>query len=210
MTLSFHSIAVAQSGSREPGWEIGVEATYMLSQKVDFNGGSSLDIKDDVGAALIFGYRFDSKLELQFSFDWNEVDYHGTLQSALIPALNASVNGTMETFVPRFNGTYNFLTGPLTPYVTAGVGWSFIDTNIPTGQVQVGCWWDPWWGQVCTPYQPTKNVDAFTYEVGVGARWDLGESMTLRGGYLKRWLDLSHASGTPNFDRFELAFLWRH
>ncbi len=208
--LSFHSIGVAQSSSRARGWEFGAEATYVLSKDIGFDGGTRLTMEDDIGAALLFGYRFDPKLELQFSLDWNDVDFHGVLQSAQLPALTANVNGTMETFTPRINGTYNFLDSALTPFVTAGVGWSFIDTNIPTGQVQVGCWWDPWYGQICTPYQPTKNVDGFTYELGVGARWDVGESATFRAAYHKRWLDLSHATGTPSFDRFELGFLWRY
>jgi opacity protein-like surface antigen len=208
--LSFHSVAIAQSGSRERGWEFGAEATYALSTDVGFDGGTTLDIEDDIGAALIFGYRFDPRLELQFSLDWNDVDYRGVLRSALVPSLTANISGTMETFTPRLNGTYNFLDAPLTPFVSAGLGWSFIDTNIPTGQVQVGCWWDPWWGQICTPYQPTKDVDAFMYELGVGARWDVGESATFRAAYHKRWLDLNNATSTPDFDRFELAFVWRY
>ena len=31
---------------------------------------------------------------------------------------------------------FNFLEGDLTPYVTGGVGWSFIDTNIPDAPPQ--------------------------------------------------------------------------
>jgi opacity protein-like surface antigen len=207
--LSLPSLGTAQSGGREPGWDFGVEVTYGLSNDVSFDGGSRIDVEDDIGAALLFGYRFDSRLELQFSLDWNDVDYSGTLQSASFPNVTADINGTMETFTPRVNVTWNFMEGPLTPYVTGGLGWAFIDTNIPTGQVQVGCWWDPWWGQVCTPYQPTKDVDGFTYEAGLGGRWDAGEAFTLRLAYLKRWIDLNNATSTPDFDRFELAFLYR-
>jgi opacity protein-like surface antigen len=210
VAFSLPSIGIAQSADRDRGWEFGAEVTYALSNDVRFNGGTTLDVEDDIGVALIFGYRFDSKLELQFSLDWNEVDYSGVLQSAQFPGLTASVNGTMETFTPRFGATYNFIDGPLTPFVTGGIGWSFIDTNIPTGQVQVGCWWDPWWGQICTPYQPTKDVDGFMYEAGIGARWDVGQSYSFRLAYQKRWIDIGKTSSTPDFDRFELGFVYRY
>jgi opacity protein-like surface antigen len=204
------SLAAAQGGTREAGWDFGVDAVYQFSKSVNFEGGSRLNLEDDLGAALTIGYRFNSQLELQFGLDWNNVDYKGTLQSASFPGLNASVNGDMETFSPRVNAVWNFRDAPITPYVTGGIGWAFIDTNIPTGQVQVGCWWDPWWGQICTPYQPTKSVDSFTYQLGAGVRWDFGEYATARFSYDKVWVDLNKASSTPGLDQLKLGFAWRY
>jgi opacity protein-like surface antigen len=204
------SFAAAQGGTREAGWDFGVDAIYQFSKTVNFDGGSRLSLNDDLGAGLTFGYRFNSQFELQFGIDWNSVDYHGTLQSANFPGASASVNGDMETFTPQINAVWNFMDAPLTPFVTGGIGWAFIDTNIPTGQVQVGCWWDPWWGQICTPYQPTKSVDSFTYQLGAGVRWDFGEYATARFSYEKVWVDLNKASSTPGLDQLKLGFAWRY
>ena len=204
------SFAAAQGGTREAGWDFGVDAIYQFSKTINFDGGSRLSLDDDLGAGLTFGYRFNSQFELQFGLDWNSVDYHGTLQSSNLPGLSASVNGDMETFTPQLNAVWNFMDSPLTPFVTGGIGWAFIDTNIPTGQVQVGCWWDPWWGQICTPYQPTKSVDSFTYQLGAGVRWDFGEYATARFSYEKVWVDLNKASSTPGLDQLKLGFAWRY
>jgi len=204
------SFAAAQGGTREAGWDFGVDAIYQFSKTIKFDGGSRLSLDDDLGAGLTFGYRFNSQFELQFGLDWNSVDYHGTLQSSNLPGLSASVNGDMETFTPQLNAVWNFMDSPLTPFVTGGIGWAFIDTNIPTGQVQVGCWWDPWWGQICTPYQPTKSVDSFTYQLGAGVRWDFGEYATARFSYEKVWVDLNKASSTPGLDQLKLGFAWRY
>jgi opacity protein-like surface antigen len=204
------SFAAAQGGTREAGWDFGVDAIYQFSKTVNFDGGSRLSLDDDLGAGLTFGYRFNSQFELQFGIDWNSVDYHGTLQSSNFPGVSASVNGDMETFTPQINAVWNFMDAPLTPFVTGGIGWAFIDTNIPTGQVQVGCWWDPWWGQICTPYQPTKSVDSFTYQLGAGVRWDFGEYATARFSYEKVWVDLNKASSTPGLDQLKLGFAWRY
>ncbi|MBX5461266.1 MAG: outer membrane beta-barrel protein [Steroidobacteraceae bacterium] len=202
------AIGHAQDVTREAGGEFGFDVLYEFSKDIRFEGGSSLDKSDDFGVALSFGYRFNPKWELQFMIDWNDIDYNGTLQSASFPGLSADISGTMELFTPKVNGVYNFMNGPITPFVTAGIGWSFIDTNIPTGQVQVGCWWDPWWGQVCTPYQPTKDTDAFTYQVGGGVRWDVADFLSLKLIYERTWYDLNHATSDPGVDQIRVGLAW--
>ncbi|HEU4624524.1 MAG TPA: outer membrane beta-barrel protein [Steroidobacteraceae bacterium] len=208
--LGLPSIGLAQSSTREPGGEFGIDVLYQLSNTTDFDGGSRIKMDDDIGASLNFGWRFNPKWELQFILDWAKTNYHGTLQSASFPGLSADVRGDMESFAFRINGIWNLLEGPLTPFVSAGIGYAWIDTNIPTGQVQVGCWWDPWWGQICTPYQPTKSVDSFTYQAGLGARWDITDYFTMRFTWEHQWFDISHASGTPGWDQVKVGAIWRY
>lgn len=209
MALSTPAIVGAQE-SREAGWDFGADIVYQLSDDAKFDGGSFLDFDDDLGLALNFGYRFNPRLEIQFGLDWNSVDYRGTLQSAQFPGVVANIHGDMESFTPHVNGVFNFMTGPLTPFVGGGIGWSFIDTNIPTGQVQIGCWWDPWWGQICTPYQSTLSTDQFTYQVGAGVRWDFAAASTLRLSFERTWFDFEHASSTPSWDQLKLGFVYRY
>jgi opacity protein-like surface antigen len=204
------AVAAAQDQVRAPGWDFGADVIYQLSGDAKFDGGSRLDFDDDLGLAISFGYRFNSRFELQFGLDWNSVNYHGVLQSASLPGVSATVNGDMESFTPHLNAVLNFMDKALTPYVGAGIGWSFIDTNIPTGQVTVGCWWDPWWGQICTPYQNTLSTDQLTYQVGLGVRWDFRPESTLRFSYEKTWFDLNHASSTPSWDQIKLGFVYRY
>lgn len=203
--------SLASAQERETGWDFGFDVLYQFSKDIRFDGGSFLDVEDDLGVALSFGYRFNPKWELQFSLDWNDVDYSGRLESAdLPPQVAVNISGSMESFVPRINGVYNFIDGPLTPYISAGIGWAFIDTNIPTGRANFGCWWDPWWGQICGSYQPTKDVDAFTYQLGGGVRWDLADTFSLRLSYEKTWLDLDNATSTPGLDQIIAGIVWRY
>jgi opacity protein-like surface antigen len=81
-----------------------------------------------------------------------------------------------------------------------------VDTNIATEPPQTGCWWDPWWGYVCTTFQDTKTIDGFTYEVGLGARYDFNESFSLSGSYRKTWHDWDHADGAVDIDTAILSF----
>ncbi len=200
--------AFAQSGSRDPGFEFGFDINWLLGKNVDFDGGSTVDVEDDFGIGATFGYRVNSRFEIQGTLDWSTIDYDANLVSAQTPGLELAVSGEMETFSLMAKGVYNFVDGPLTPFIAVGAGWSWIDTNIPTGSVQVGCWWDPWWGQVCAPYQNTKSVDGFRYSGGLGVRWDTGPG-SLRASWEMHWIDLDNASSTPQFDQFRLGYTWR-
>lgn len=202
--------SLALSDTRKPGWDFGLDIIYQDSTDLSFDGGSKARLEDDWGFGVDFGYRFNEHLELGFGLDWQSIDYQATLQSGTISTLAVDVNGDLEAFTPRAWLNYNFMKGPITPYVNAGVGWSFIDTNIPNSRVQVGCWWDPWWGYICTPYQSTKSIDEFTYQLGAGARWDLDNGFSLRLAYEKHWLDYGNASSTPDFDQFKLGFMFRY
>jgi opacity protein-like surface antigen len=208
--------SAAALADRQPGWDFGGELLYQFSQGVDFEGGSKADLEDDLGLALSFTYRFNSRFELLFGIDWNSVDYQADIAPAPVspggPILGSgfSVEGEVEYWTPRVGVNFNLLEGDLTPYVTGGVGWSFIDTNVPEGRPQSACWWDPWWGYVCGTFQDTKSTDELTYNVGVGLRWDLRSSISLRLGYERHWLDLGEATSTPGFDQIKLGVIGRY
>jgi opacity protein-like surface antigen len=201
---------------RQPGWDFGGELLYQFSQDVDFDGGSKAELDDDLGLALSFTYRFNSRFELLFGLDWNSYDYSADIAPAPtspggpIVGTGFSIDGEIETWTPRVGVNFNLLEGDLTPYVTGGVGWSFIDTNVPDGRAQSACWWDPWFGYVCGTFQDTKSLDELTYNVGVGLRWDLRSSISLRLGYERHWLELDQATSTPGFDQIKLGVIGRY
>lgn len=201
--------ATAVADERGPGWEFGADIIYQLSQDIDFNGGSSASLDDDFGLILSVGYRFNAKLELVAGLDWQDVDYDVTLVTDP-GGLSVQGSGSLEAFTPRVSARYNFAESSLTPYVQAGIGWSFIDTNIPEGRPENVCWWDPWWGYVCGSVQDTRSTDGFTYDLGLGLRWDFGDAYSMRLAYERHWIDLSEADGTPDLDQFRLGFVFRY
>ena len=134
----------------------------------------------------------------------------GVLECDTPPDPAFTVSGEYESFTPRVNVLYSFLDGDIQPYVSAGIGWSFIDTNVPQGPPQTGCWWDPWWGYICTTYQNTRDMDEFAYQAGVGVRWDVTSGLTLRLGYEKQWIDLGEADSAPGFDVLRLGVAYRY
>ena len=73
---------------------------------------------------------------------------------------------------------------------------------------QTGCYWDPWYGQICGTFQSTRSTDAFTYDLGLGVRWDLSTGYSLRLVYEKAWYDVENAEDAPDFDKFKLGIVF--
>ena len=199
----------AAAEERGEGSEFGVDLIYQLGQDIDFNGGSSASLDDDFGIVATFGYRFSSHLEIQAALDWQDTDYDVNL---VTDPGGATVrgSGSLQAITPRVSVQYDFTPGGLSPFVSAGIGWSFIDTNIPQGRPENVCWWDPWWGYVCGTVQDSKSVDGFEYQLGAGLRWDFSPGYTLRFAYEKHWLDLDEADGAPGLDQFKLGIAFRY
>ncbi len=197
------------NNSRQPGWEVGLDVIYQDATTLDFDGGSTADLKTDYGLALTFGYRMSPRLELQFALDWARVDYDANLVRQNGSVLKAT-GGDYESFTPRADLNFNFLDQALTPYVAGGIGYSWVDTNLPSGLPQTGCWWDPWYGYVCTTVQPTKTVDGLVYRVGAGVRWDISDTTTLRFGLNRNWMDFGDYASSPYLDQAQIGFAYRY
>jgi opacity protein-like surface antigen len=205
-SLALSSVAFGQHTSGT-GWEAGLDVVYQASKTLHFDGGTNADLDSDTGLSVTFGYRYSAHLEYQFALDWSDVDYKANLVTG--PGSSVSAEGSYQAFTPRANVQFNFVDQPLTPYVMGGIGYSFIDTNIPNGRPVSGCWWDPWYGYICGSAQPTKSVNGFAFQVGVGARWDVSDYVSLRLAYERHWVDLGSSGGTPYLDQGKLGISYR-
>lgn len=197
-------------GSPDPGnragrWDVYGGLRWVLSEDVTFDGSSTIDTDDDLGFAFGFGYNFNDHLQLGGELTWASIDYEGTLKSADDPPEDdLRLSGEFDALGISANLVYHFLKGPFTPYVSASLGYVWIDTNIADGPPELGCWWDPWFGQVCALFQDTKNEDSVTYGVGAGLRWEFARGWFGRVGYDERFVDIGSARGTPGFGSVRL------
>jgi outer membrane assembly lipoprotein YfiO len=197
---------------RRGRYEITLQPRYVASKEIDAEGGSKLDLDPALGFGLGFGYNFTNKLALHLDGSWTRADYQAkiaTTDSGGISTGTTTVGGTLDTTTVAINLSYYFLDGPLTPFLMGGIGWTFVDSNIPSGPPEGVCWWDPWYGYVCTAYQDTYTKDYFSYNLGLGARWDVYPGFFLRGSVGWQWIDLGKA-GTTDFmgGRLDLGYMF--
>ena len=114
---------------------------------------------------------------------------------------------------PSFTQTADFFDGKvdleLTPFSTAispvlaaGIGFSNFQTAVPGASPQVYCtpgvvyWW-------CASGVPTYSQTAFSYNLGIGGRLDLTQTIFLKLMYSSTWSDYS-GLGTRRVDQVTL------
>ena len=198
---------LADAQDREGRWEFRLGTFYQLGTSVDGKQGSSLDTDNDFGFTLGGGYNLSDRLAVDFGLQWSGVGYDATALDE--DGDDVNISGKYDQFIMSGNLIFNLADGPLVPYVGAGIGWAWIDTNIPSGPPITWCWWDPWLGYVCSTSYPTQTTDAFSYQALVGLRYEFDNDRNfLRLGYTSQWMDFSKASGTPRFDVINLDFGW--
>jgi outer membrane protein assembly factor BamD len=189
-------------------WEATVGLAAANSTSIDFEGGTTADIDNSFGFMAGAGYHFTDRLRFGSTFTYDQKDYSADVAGDS-PGESYAIEGSLDTMSLMFDAAYTFLTGPITPYVVGGVGWAWVDTNIASAPPEVGCWWHPWWGYVCTSWQDTRTVDGLAYEVGIGMRYNFSSSLAADGAYRMRWMDFENATGTPSFDTLQLSLVWK-
>ncbi len=164
----------------------------------------------DSGLGFLFGvgYHYNDHLQFGSTFTFDQKDYEAEVVGDT-PGESFTAKGSLDTMSLMVDVAYNFLTGPLTPFVAGSVGWSWVDTNIATEPPSVGCWWHPWYGYICTSWQDTRTLDGLAYELGVGMRYDFGERFAADGSYRIRWVDFENAVDSPSFDGLQLNLIWK-
>jgi opacity protein-like surface antigen len=189
-------------------WEVSLLMQYQTSTDTQGEQGSSLEIDSGWGWGFGIGYNWTENWNLSYRFSLNKPDYSATIVPEDPEEETQTLNYDMSKYSHQFNVTYHFMDGPITPYVQAGVGWTKLDSNVPSQPPTTGCWWDPWWGYICTTTWDTFKTSKFTYNVGAGLRWDINGAMFLRGAWNRQFISLDN--GDLDFDTvtLEAGFMW--
>ena len=199
--------ALAQSSSRARHGEFYLGPVFTAPKDYNFEGGSTAHTDTGNGLNLGFAYNFDAHWQAGIDFAWSEMDYSADVQPGPNNNLGivGRINGTIETGTVRFNATWNMLAGNFTPFVTGGLGWTYIDTNIPAGLPESFCWYYPWYGSYCSTYVPTKSTTRFSYNAGLGLRLDVGKGV-FRGMVNSQWADFGGSYGSSSFIQYRIDF----
>jgi len=201
--LSDPELIMGRAGS----WDFSLPLIYSFEGTIDGEGGSKVEVKDDLGFGFGGAFNLTDRFSLGGFFNWNSRVYDATaVQDNGAPY---EYNNRLETTTIGINASFFLLEGPVTPFVTGNVGYTFTDTNIQDGPTEVDCYWDPWWGYTCDGYVPTRSDDGASYSVGVGLRIDVSDTAAFQLSYNSTWYEMSNATSTPNFDSIRLDFIFR-
>ncbi len=184
------SNSLMSPSKRMKNWEFNLAARYLNSQSQSFTSGASIDIDSTMGWGFGLGYNFSENLGLNFNAAWSSAKYNAVIINAEDNSKqNVSANLDGSSFDLRL--IYNFMNKQFTPFVTGGLGGVYLDSNIPNGELSGSCWWDPWYGYICSSYERTHAETRFTYGVSAGLRFDVNRIFFLRASVGNQWVDLS-------------------
>jgi opacity protein-like surface antigen len=209
MVLFTLATSIAGAQNPRPGsLEFTIGAAHSFSDSVQGVSGSSLDLSSRTGIRVGMEYFNSSKLSLGFDATWSQPSY----SALLVPddgSPDVTVNYRASIFSGHLTGTYYVLEGPITPFVEAGLGWTYFDSNVADGPPITGCWWDPLWGYVCSDFYRTYGASNFSYGAGAGLRWNYGFDRAVSIGY--RWLEIEAdgLSQKPVLETASLEFVFR-
>lgn len=209
LLLSANAFALSDS-YRGQSWEGAFRIIDIQGDTYQGENGSSAETDNSVGWGFGFGFNVNENFNVSGNFNWSDVDYKGKGISG-IGGGTFDVDGELQTSTLNMSATYNILRKTVTPFVTGGIGATYVDTNIPSGLAYPVCWWDPWYGYYCGTAVPTKSDTEFSYNVGVGLRWDVVDNFYMKATANRLWIDANGNVGHPSFISYavDFGFLFR-
>jgi len=208
VTLALPSTVLAQNASRAEKFEFSVYPLLTQSKNYQSSNGASADLDNGRGLGFAWGFNVDNQWQVGVEVEWMSADYIATATPGQgNPGPNSTFSSTLETSTIRVAGTYHWNAKPTTLFFTGGLGFTHTDTGIPDGAPVFACWWYPYWGEVCGVGQPTKSQTDFSYNAGIGLRWDSSSSgFFVRGLFNRQWVDFGEAAGTIYYSQYRVDF----
>ncbi len=209
------AITMAQGYNRgkAQSWEFSVGAVYQLGDVADGGNGSSLEVEDELGFGFNIGYNFSDHLNVSADFDFLKPRYSAVIITQPDPPDGTMGSTTIDHKMSQFNGrlkaSYYFTDGPFLPYIEAGFGWTYLDSNVASGPPTGVCWWHPWWGPICTSFVDTFSSTEFSYGGALGIRYDLAGGSYIKFSYNLWLLDTGGSRAEPELESYRLEYGWR-
>lgn len=179
-------------------WQLSLTPQFTSSQKLNYENGDFIDLASRTGWGFGVGYNFSEYVSLDLNFNSSNGSYNAQVHD---------VNGTAQNFSSNLYSssvdlalTYNIIDGPFTPYLTANVGSTFVDSGVATGNIYWGCGYYYY----CGYYTETYTAVRVNLGAGLGVRYDFENMLYVKGGINSYIVDYD-STNTPYFINYQLT-----
>lgn len=188
--------------SRANKWDLSFNIFNTESEDYGKSGGTTLDLDSETGWGFSIAYNLNANFAVGFDYSYVKPRYNAVLIDENNMA--TQIGSKLDVSTGQFKGIWNILKGPLTPYVEAGLGWTYLDSNVASSPPLTGCWFDPFFGWICDTFYTTYSDTSFSYSGALGVRWQATPEFYLRGGYNQIRIDLSSASSDVDLSSWRI------
>jgi opacity protein-like surface antigen len=195
-------------GLRDGTWE----ATLMVGSQgsLDMAGenGSAVSIDSEIAWGFSIGWNWTERWNFSYRFTLAKPDYSATIVPENPDIPTQTLDYSADRYANQLNATWHWFKGPLTPYLQAGIGYTLLDSNVPSQPPDVDCWWDPWWGYICFSDWNTYDTSGFSYNLGLGLRWDVNEALFFKGSWNRDFYSADNADLDFDTVMLEAGLMW--
>ena len=194
--------------SRVKKWAFFLAPQVINSKALQFEHGGEANISKRSSLAFGFGYNLNAHIELGGRFSSSSSSMSGTIIPEDDPSTPVQFTSNLYTSSINFDFTYNIFSGPFTPYISANLGYTYLDSGLPTGEIISGCGWYFGW-YYCGPVAQTFTSNEFNYGAGLCLRYYFNRKLYIKGGVSKNYIDLN-STNTPDFTiyQFIIGFMF--
>jgi opacity protein-like surface antigen len=188
--------------------EWGVHLLLIGSRTYSFDGGASARNEGGGGAGISVVRNLNTHLAVGADLTFSQINTRSTIvPGAGNAGARFEADGNLETAALRVHATWYLLSGPVSPFVSAGIGATFVDPEFRSNQPADACWIYPWYGQACGARPPESSLTRLGYSAGAGVRFDLprrqGFVRLMAGG---EWIDFDEASSRVGYVQLRADF----
>lgn len=180
-----HGVVIKLAGERAGHWEASLMLNWVEAQTLHVGSGQA-QTDASYGWGIGIHYNFDNHFSLGLDVANNRPGYRLDFPDPEDPEATVTVDHTAYRFDGQFNGVYHILKGDITPYLQAGLGWTYLDSNI-VESYRYYCG-PPHYYPYCQIYADTFDETAFSWNAGIGLRWDVTDAAFVRGAVIQQWL----------------------
>ncbi|MGH8692017.1 MAG: outer membrane beta-barrel protein [Burkholderiales bacterium] len=199
-------VCATKSLAQSNEWSLNV--FIVGSKNYEFEDGASARNDGGAGIGATIARNLNDYFAVGVDLSLSEFNYRARVVPGAGNAAAAfETSGSMETAALRLHATWNLLARPVTPFVTAGAGVIFLDTNLESDPPAGGCWIYPWYGQVCGATAPKTTLARLSYGAAAGVRFDLprnqGFVRAMVGG---EWIEIPEARSSVGYWQLRADF----
>jgi opacity protein-like surface antigen len=147
-TAALAALAISPSLQAAEGPYVAARGSYVMTDDADWifdadfgpvpAGGNVISkFEDGYGVGVALGMKLPSRFRVEGELFWQENDIDsGRLGPVQLSALGG-LNGDVGVWGGMLNGYYDFMDGPLVPFIGLGVGYAQVDANVNLGDISV-------------------------------------------------------------------------